>query len=278
MRNNEERFKAHDVDSTPPPLEETKTLHFVAPTDFVELPSKGQYYPEGHPLCGQEHLEIRQMTAKDEDILTSAALLKKGVAVERLIQNLIVDKNIKTEDILVGDKNAILITARTSAYGASYETKIQCPFCNHYSNYEFDLNDVKTQGGESDVEGVTITENKTFMVTLPTTKAQAEIRLLTGADEQKFMFMLQQHKKHNLKQTTVTDQMKMFVVSVNGAADPTQVSNFIDNMPARDSRHLRSVYAKINPTVDLTQYFACLYCNSETKLEVPLTADFFWPE
>ena len=278
MRNNEERFKAHDADSTPPPLEETKTLHFVAPTDFVELPSKGQYYPEGHLLCGQEHLEIRQMTAKDEDILTSVALLKKGVAVERLIQNLMVNKNIKTEDILVGDKNAILITARISAYGPLYETKIQCPFCNHYSNYEFNLEEIKVYPGDKNVENVTLTENKTFLVTLPATKAQIEIRLLTGADEQKFMFLLQQHKKHNLKQTTVTDQMKMFVIAVNGLTDPAQISDFINDMPAKDSRHLRSVYAKINPTIDLTQYFACLYCNSETKLEVPLTADFFWPE
>ena len=188
MRNNEERFKAHDADSTPPPLEETKTLHFVAPTDFVELPSKGQYYPEGHLLCGQEHLEIRQMTAKDEDILTSVALLKKGVAVERLIQNLMVNKNIKTEDILVGDKNAILITARISAYGPLYETKIQCPFCNHYSNYEFNLEEIKVYPGDKNVENVTLTENKTFLVTLPATKAQIEIRPLTGADDHKFMF------------------------------------------------------------------------------------------
>jgi transcription elongation factor Elf1 len=278
MRNNEERFKAHGADSTPPPTEETKTLHFVTPTDFVELPSRGQYYAEDHPLYGQEHLEIRQMTAKDEDILTSPTLLKKGVAVERLIQNLIVDKNIKADDLLVGDKNAILITARTSAYGALYETKIQCPFCNHYSNYEFDLKEVKVHHGEENVENVTLTEDKTFSVTLPSSDAEVEIKLLTGADEQKYIFMLQQNKKHNLRQATVTDQMKMFVVSVGGVSDPTQVSNFIDNMPAKDSRHLRSTYSKVNPAIDLTQYFACLYCNSETKLEVPLTADFFWPE
>jgi len=278
MRNNEERFKANNVDSTPPPLEETKTLHFVTPTDFVELPSKGQYYQESHPLYGEEHLEIRQMTAKDEDILTSETLLKKGIAIERLIQNLIVDKNIRTEDLLVGDKNAILITARISAYGPLYETKIQCPFCNHYSNYEFDLREVKVQHSEKDIESVSSTENKTFLIALPNSKAQVEVRLLIGVDEQKFIFMIQQRKKHNLEQTTVTDQMKMFTVAVNGIADPTQVSNFIDSMPAKDSRHLRNTYAKINPTVDLTQYFACTYCNSETKLEIPLTADFFWPK
>ena len=153
-----------------------------------------------------------------------------------------------------------------------------CPFCNHYSDYEFDLKEVKIHYGEENIENVTLTENKTFSVTLPNSAAEVEVRLLTGADEQKFIFMLQQNKKHNLRQATVTDQMKMFVVSVDGVSDPAQVSNFIDNMPAKDSRHLRSTYSKVNPTVDLTQYFACQYCNSETKLEVPFTTDFFWPK
>jgi len=278
MRNNEERLKPRDVDSTPPPTEEVKNLHFVTPTDFVELPSRGQYYQEGHPLCGQEHIEIRQMTAKDEDILTSGALLKKGIAIERLVENLIVDKNIRVEDLLVGDKNAILITARISAYGALYETKIKCPFCDHFSNYEFNLEEVKVDYGEADAETAELTQNKTFLITLPASNAQVEVRLLTGVDEQKYMFMLQQHKKHNLNQATVTDQMKMFVVAVNGVYDPSQISSFIDNMPAKDSRHLRNTYSKISPNIDLTQDFSCLYCNSETKLEVPLTADFFWPK
>jgi len=278
MRNNEERLKPRDVDSTPPPSEEVKTLHFVTPTDFVELPSKGRYYQEGHPLCGQEHIEIRQMTAKDEDILTSGALLKKGIAIERLIENLIVDKSVRVEDLLVGDKNAILITARISAYGALYETKIKCPFCDHFSNYEFNLENVRVDHGEKNVESTEVTKNKTFLITLPSNDVQVEAKLLTGVDEQKYMFMVQQHKKHNLNQTAVTDQIKMFVVAVNGVSDPSQVSSFIENMPAKDSRHLRNVYTKISPNIDLTQDFSCLYCNSETKLEVPLTADFFWPK
>ena len=150
MRNNEERFKAHSADSTPPPTEETKTLHFVAPTDFVELPSRGQYYAEDHPLYGQEHLEIRQMTAKDEDILTSPALLKKGVAVERLIQNLIVDTNIKADDLLVGDKNAILCSVFTNSFFHHCQCSINLnhsriiPVYCHAFHLEFSLRHLRT--------------------------------------------------------------------------------------------------------------------------------------
>jgi transcription elongation factor Elf1 len=280
MRNNEERFQAHSADSTPPPVEEAKPLHFITPTDFVELPSRGRYYSKDHPLCDHEHLEIRQMTAKDEDILTSAALLKKGIAVERLVEKLIVDKNLNVEELLVGDKSAILITARISAYGPMYETKVQCPFCDHYSDYEFDLREVKINHGKepSDLSEVVLTKDKTFIITLPNSTAKVETRLLTGMDEKKFIYSMQQHKKHNLELATVTDQMKTFIISVNDVTDSTQVSNFIDNMPAKDSRHLRNTYSQLAPNIDLTQYFACMYCNSETKMEVPLTADFFWPK
>jgi len=142
MRNNEDRFGAAKVADSPGPLTEatnkTSTLNFVVPTDFVELPSGGRFYPEEHSLHNQEHVEVRQMTAKDEDILTSRALLQKGIAIERLLQNLIVDKNIDVNEILVGDKNAIMMAARVSAYGNEYETKVQCFYCNSINDHVFD--------------------------------------------------------------------------------------------------------------------------------------------
>jgi hypothetical protein len=108
-RNNPERTGAHSNADAPPPAAK---LQFVAPTEFVELPSKGRGYPEGHPLCGEEVIEIRFMTAKEEDILSSETLLKKGIAIERFMQSVIIDKRIKTDRLLVGDRNAIIIAAR----------------------------------------------------------------------------------------------------------------------------------------------------------------------
>ena len=100
------------------PVSTGGTLSYVAPTEHVELPSEGRYYPPGHPLYKQDTVEIRYMTARDEDILSSQALLRKGLAIDRFLQNVIVDKSINIEDLLIGDKNTVLIAARVTGYGS----------------------------------------------------------------------------------------------------------------------------------------------------------------
>ena len=281
MRNNEERFgAAAGADSAPSLAEMTNNssvLNFVVPTDFVDLPSKGNFYPEGHPLYKKEHIEIRQMTAKDEDILTSVSLLKKGVAIERLIENLIVDKTIDVGDLLVGDKNAIMIRARISAYGSLYETKVQCPYCQTNAQHSFDLEGVTAKEVEID-DFVEPTKNGTFVITLPASQVKAEVRFLNGKDEASLLKFAEKKKKYNLVDSSITDQMKSFVVSLNGVEDPGQIAEFVDNMPAKDSRFLRKTYTNLVPNVDLTQSFKCQSCYTEVEMEVPFTTDFFWPK
>jgi hypothetical protein len=136
MRNNEDRLGPPVMEDTSaasvqqPTVPQTAGLQFVSPTEFVDLPSGGKFYPEGHPLHGKDTLEIKFMTAKEEDILTSKSLLKKGVAIDRMLQNLIVDNNVKLDYLLSGDKNAILIVSRISGYGSEYAVRLSCPACS----------------------------------------------------------------------------------------------------------------------------------------------------
>jgi len=123
-------------------------LAFVVPTEFVDLPSGGRFYQEGHPLHGQDCIELKQMTAKEEDILSSRTLLKKGIALDRVIESIIVDKSIDPNSLLIGDKNAIIIATRVSGYGAEYATKVTCPSCNNTEKYSFDLRDANIYDGE----------------------------------------------------------------------------------------------------------------------------------
>ena len=123
IRNNEDRTgpRSTAADEVPAEIKEMMNpMDFVAPTEFVEIPSKGKFYPQGHPLCGVESVEIRQMTAKQEDILSSRTLIKQGVALERLLKSVIVDRSIDPSTLLTGDRNAILIAARISGYGKNY--------------------------------------------------------------------------------------------------------------------------------------------------------------
>lgn len=283
IRNNEERtgIRNPDADAPVEQLNESSNFSFVTPTEFVDLPSEGRFYPEEHPLHGTESVEIRYMTAKDEDILTSQTLLKKGIAIDRLLQNIIIDKNIKVDDLLVGDKNALIVATRITGYGDDYEVNITCPTCATVSPHNVvlsELNKVTISDDLLQTFDVSQTEQGTFTVNLPKSKVDVEIKLLTGRDEKNLMEMSERRKKHKLQEAVLTDQFKSFIISVNGNKDKNVVSSFVDNMPAYDSRHLRNLYANITPNVDMEQVFSCPECMNITEVNVPFTVQFFWPK
>ncbi len=264
----------------PPPAamqgEKRDSLNFVVPTEFVELPSKGKYYPENHPLHMQESIEIRYMTAKDEDILTSKTLLKQGVALDRFVNNIIVDKRVTGNSLLVGDKNALVVAARVSGYGAQYSTRIACPACLSNVEFDFDLSEKSVSEGEiNEDEGVFLTDKNTLIIRLPSTGVEVETKLMTGSDESD---MVKSNKNSKKETMSVTKQLKKMIVSVNGDNSQMTIRRFVDTMPARDSRHLRNIYKQASPNIDLTQHFECSECGHTQPLEVPFTADFFWPD
>lgn len=254
-------------------------MDFVAPTDIVDLPSRGECYPEGHPLHGKDTIEIRYMTAKDEDILTSRSLLKKGIALDRLISNLIVDKSINAKHLLVGDRNAIIISARSSAYGHLYETTVTCPNCSASQKHSFDLTEPKVYHGDDwqDYE-VEKTERGTYRVKLPFSKIEVEMRLLVGLDETQILQSISSNAKGNKEDSLVTNQMKAFIVSVNDYDDPKIVNYFVANIIAQEARLLRNIMKAITPDLRIADDFECASCSHEQELEVPFGADFFWPD
>jgi len=285
-RKNEDRLKAPKSKQSkqpelPPTPEEFKpddTLTFVTPTEFVEIPSAGRFYPSTHPLHNVDTIEIRHMTAKDEDILASSALLKKGIAIDRLLQSVIVDKKIKIQDLLIGDKNALLIAARVTGYGGEYNASIRCPSCGSTEEHEFDLESLNAITGEDpDEYGASITENGTFIATLPKTGLNVEVRFLNGSDEKYVAQQTKMNKKNNLSDSPLSTQLRRMIVAVNGSRDGASINNLVNNMPAFDSRYLRGLYSKISPNVDMNFNFECSTCSHEQTMEVPLTAEFFWP-
>ena len=134
---------------------ENNDFSFIVPTEIVDLPSRGVLYTQGHPLHGKDSIEIKQMTAKEEDMLTSRSLLKKGVALDRVLSSIITDKSINADTLLVGDRNAIIIAARISAYGNDYTTKVTCPSCGTVQEYGFDLNKTTVYNGDDIAEYAT---------------------------------------------------------------------------------------------------------------------------
>lgn len=278
MRDNEERFQVPDSGESVASHMDSN-LNFATPTEFVELPSGGKLYPEGHPLHGKDTVEIRFMTAKEEDILTSKALIKKGIAIDRMLQSILVDKSIKVEKLLLGDKNALTMAARISGYGSDYDVQMACPSCESKVKHTFDLEQVKSVEGKDLSElGLTQTEDGTFLVNLIRTNASVEFRLLTGADESQLLSEVTQTKSSKKEENNSTSQLKRIIVSVNGERDRQLINQFVQSMPAIDARFLRKVLKDATPDVDMTQEFECPNCGHEEEVEIPFTVEFFWPK
>jgi len=282
LSRNQDRLGGVQQQDTSPPVqamaEDTGGFSFVIPTEFVELPSGGRYYPPGHPLHGESAIEIKQMTAKEEDMLTSRTLIKKGVALDRVIGSLIINKAIDPDSLYIGDRNAIIVATRVSGYGSDYTTKVNCPACGANQSYSFDLNDATVYTGDFD-NTMSVTDNKdgTFNVTLPKTNVVATFKLLSGVDEKRLVRGAEADKKQK-QEHGVTRQLASLIVAVNGDTSIDAIRYLIENMPSSDSRHLRLAYKLNAPNVDLTQHFECGECGHEQDMEVPLNADFFWPD
>lgn len=281
MRNNENRFGVQQQniqDATPqniPVFEPTKDqLSFIVPTEFIDLPSKGKFYPKNHPLHNKESLEIKQMTAKEEDILTSRNLLKKGVALDKLIHSLVIDKNINPDSLTIEDRNAILISARITGYGAQYTTQVQCPNCEQKVKHNFDLTE-KLPKEDEQISAVT-DENGYFSVVLPNSKWNVVCRALNGYDEKAILRFTESKKNTSSGDSTLMEQLKLMIVAIEGVTDRELIENAISSMRVADSKFIRTHYQKVVPNIDLNHTFNCSSCGTEAVLEVPLTADFFW--
>ena len=285
-RNNQDRLAQQAGNDNNDQPNQQKRLAFSVPTEFVDLPSKGLYYPEGHVLHNIDQVEIKHMTAKEEDILASESLIKKGVVIDRLLESVIMTPNLNVSDLLAGDKNALIVAARVSGYGSDYTTVVTCPACESKTEKNFNLEEYETVGAtysreemNESLEGVEATENSTFKATLPKSGFEVEFRLLTGADEKKVEEFQKVKKRNGTSETsTFIDTLAMIMVSVDGVNDRMQIAEFAENMPATDSKFLRKLYQALTPNVSLKQEFVCSACGYERDLEVPITTDFFWPQ
>jgi hypothetical protein len=274
-RNNQRRLNSVEPDQDPPNTSTKSPLDFVMPTEHVELPTQGKFYPVDHPLHNTECVEIRYMTAKETDLLTSKTLLKKGIAVDRMLQNIIIDKNIKINDLYVGDKNALVIAARVSGFGNEYDTSVTCPQCSTINENSFDLNDFKVKEPCDDIE---ITPEGTFFVRLPNTNINVECRLITAGEEKGLLNLIEKKEKLKLGESPLTDQIKSFVVSCEGITERGLVEDFIDVMPARDSNHLRKEYNRVRPDINLQYPYECETCSATSQVTLPFSTSFFWPD
>lgn len=242
------------------------------PTEVIDLPSKGYFYPEKSPSSSGQ-VELKYMTAKDEDVLTSQNLIAKGIVLDVLLDSLIVDKKVKVSDLLIGDKNALLIAARVLAYGKEYEFEVMSPVTGEPTTHTLDLTSLKDVS--VDFSKRTKGQN-VFEFTLPTTDRVIKYKLLTSGD----VDAIERHAKSLSKVSdidrTLTTRLKHMIVEVDGNSEQSVVNNFVDNeFFAVDSRSFREYISNNTPDIDLD--ISIEVDGEQVEITVPMTVRFFWP-
>jgi hypothetical protein len=234
------------------------------PTEIIELPSKGLIYPSSSPLSSGK-IEMKYMTAKEEDILTNQSYIQKGTVLDELMKSLIVSK-VNYDDLVAGDKNAIMVAARVLGYGKDYS------FTYEGEEYSIDLSTLDNK--EIDESLFTKGSNE-FTYTFSNTNNTVTFKFLTGADEKKIEKELEGLKKINKNLSPeLSTRLKYLITSVNGNRETKDIRLFVDNyLLARDSMELRSYIKKIQPDVNLI-----FTTNSGEEVAIPINLNFFWPE
>ena len=237
---------------------------FKFPTEEIELPSKGLVYPADNPLSSGK-VEIKYMTAKEEDILSNQAYIENGTVLDKLLDSVIISK-INAKDLIIGDKNAILIATRILGYGSDYKVTINGKV------QEIDLSELENKP----FDGSTMIEGKNeFAFTLPHSDTKITYKILDGHDEKKIERELKGLKKLNKNSSPeASTRLKYTLTSVNGETDAKDIRDFVDNyFLARDARAFRDHLRQTQPDVDLN-----VILDSGEEVTVPIGLSFFWPD
>jgi len=239
------------------------------PVETIELPSGGKFYPEGHPLRSGK-IDVKYMTAKEEDILTSTNLIKKGTVIDKLMESLIVTKGVSPDDLLTGDLNAVMVASRILAYGKEYPIELLCNSCGEKIKHTLDLTTLEMVTPD--------VPDSEYKVTLPT-GVTVTFKLLTRGDERAIDTEVDALKKFKSSvDSNSSVRLKYMITSVNGNTDQRVIREFAENMIIRDIRAFREEVKKVSPDVNFDIQVTCSACEATIKGRMPFGVNFFWPD
>jgi len=237
------------------------------PTEVIDLPSKGLVYPKEHPLSSGQ-VEIKYMTAKEEDILTSPNLIDKGIVLDKLLESIIVTEGVKLEDFIVGDKNTLLVSARILGYGKDYPIQLGDEEVN------VDLTSLKEIW--IDEKNLVEPHKNEFNYTTPKGKNKIVFSILDGHMEKQLEDLNKAYEKAG-QSRELTNRYKLIIKSVDGKVQRGEIDDFVDNQfMALDSMAFREYIKEVSPDIDFTTQVK-LADGSEQEVTVPMTVRFFWP-
>jgi hypothetical protein len=247
--------------------------NYPFPTEVISLPSKGLCYPEQHPLSKGE-ITIKLMTAKEEDILTSTNLIKKGIHIDKLLESIIIEPGVSPNDLLIGDKNAVLVASRVLAFGSDYDITVNDPSENEPVEVTVDLSKIQIK----EVDATKLNRRNEYDFILPISKTPIKFKLLTHGDEVAISKDIEAAEKTLKQGNEITARYRRIIVEVDGNRDFGHISNFVTNrLLAGDSKGLRKYISQITPDLDLKFEYESPFTGEKEALRIPFGIDFFYP-
>ena len=247
--------------------------NYPFPTEVISLPSKGLGYPETSPLSKGE-LTIKLMTAKEEDILTSTNLIRKGIHIDKLMESIIIEPGVSPNDLLIGDKNAVLVSSRVLAFGPEYEVTVNDPQEDEPVKVTVDLSNIQIK----EIDYSKLNRKNEYDFILPISKTPIKFKLLTHGDEIAIGKDIEASEKTLKQSNEVTARYRRVIVEVDGNRDLGSISTFVSNrLLAGDSKGLRKAIAEITPDLDLKFEYESPFTGEKEALRIPFGVDFFYP-
>jgi len=257
----------------PTQTQSTTQQSYPFPTEVISLPSKGLCYPESSPLSKGE-VTIKLMTAKEEDILTSTNLIRKGIQLDKLLESIVVESGVNVNDILIGDKNAILVTSRILAFGPDYEITVNDSVTGQEVETNVDLSKIKIK----EIDESLLNRKNEYDFLLPVSKTPIKFKLLTHGDESSINKDIEASQKTLKSGNEITARYRRIITEVEGNRDFGYISNFVANrLLAGDSKALRKHIASMTPDLDLTFEYTSPFTGETEALRIPFGVDFFYP-
>lgn len=267
-----------DPDYKEKPLKtEIKSVEYDFPTEIFDLPSQGYSYSEENSLSNGK-LRLKYPSTKEEDILTSQNLIKKGIYVDEFLKSIIVD-SIDYDSLIIGDKNSLMIAGRILLYGSEYIlTDIECSDCGHTANkVNIDLNELTNK--ELDVKK--LNRLNEYEYTLPHSKVKLKFKLLSVKDERAITKEVEKHKRLDKsgKDLTGTIRLKHAIIEINGDDNRNNINNFFEKgkFLSKDSREFKKHFYELSPNIEMKSEYECTQCGAVHQIVVPITTEFFWP-
>jgi hypothetical protein len=253
--------------------QQEEPMSLPRPTFFVDLPSKGLFYGEKSSLYQKSSLELYHLTGKHEDILNNKDFIKKNVVFDKLLSALLVDKSIKLDELLIGDKNALVFSARINGFDADYSVEVVCPECEKKDEHVFDLQKCfEKPAGNLEK----ISPDGTFEVIVPKTQKKITCKLISSGDRKEIEAQIEKHKQFFKEDKTSSIEVSSFVVSIDGKTNREVIDAELDNLPAKDIRALKREYSQVVPSIVMDQDYSCKSCGFESKMIIPFSVGFFW--